>query len=149
MDASRRLQAEVRAVQDAIDEPAVGREDEVEAELDTQGEVVAVRLVHGSGHAQFDAEALRAVRQALRLRPLHDPQGAVIARYALRGEVAVNLPRVNMVVEPNSGLSHTPMLSIPGTFDEVTGKAEIRIPFLKRLKKTIRLLSVRRRLPAL
>lgn len=147
MAPSRRLMNEIRAAQDAYDEAAVGREAEIEAEIDAQGEVVAVRVVLASGHRQFDAEALRAVRQALRLRPLHDPQGPVIARYALRGEVAVNLPRVNMAVEPNSGITHDPMLSLAGTFDEVTGKAEVRIPFLKRLKKTVRLLSVRKRLP--
>lgn len=145
MDTGRRIQNEIRAAQDAYDEAAVGREVEIEAEIDAQGEVVAVRIVHASGHAQFDAEALRAVRQALRLRPLHDPQGAVIARYALRGEVAVNLPRIGSAVEPNSGATHGQVLSIAGTFDEVTGKAEVRIPFLKRLKKTVRLLSVRKR----
>ena len=145
MDTGRRIQNEIRAAQDAYDEAAVGREVEIEAEIDAQGEVVAVRIMHASGHAQFDAEALRAVRQALRLRPLHDPQGAVIARYALRGEVAVNLPRIGSAVEPNSGATHGHVLSIAGTFDEVTGKVEVRIPFLKRLKKTVRLLSVRKR----
>lgn len=147
-DNMERLQAEIRAAHDAYDEAAVGREAEVEAEIDEHGEVLSVRLVVRSGNREYDAEALRAVQKALRLRPLPDPQGAVIARYALRGELAVNLPRVGSAVEPNGGQVHAQTLSIAGTFDEVSGKANVRIPFLKRLKKTIRLLSVRRRLPA-
>ncbi len=147
-DNMERLQAEIRAAHDAYDEAAVGREAEVEAEIDEHGEVLAVRLVVRSGNHKYDAEAVRAVQKALRLRPLPDPQGAVIARYALRGELAVNLPRIGSAVEPNGGQVHAQTLSIAGTFDEVTGKANVRIPFLKRLKKTIRLLSVRRRIPA-
>jgi TonB family protein len=147
-DTGRRIANEVRAAQDAYDEAAVGCEAEIEAEIDAEGEVVAVRILRSSGHRAFDAEALRAVRQALRLRPpssRQESRGPVLARYALRGEVAVNLPRVGLVTEPNTGASHTPLAQVAGTFDEVTGKGEVRVPFLKRLKKSVRLLSVRRR----
>lgn len=147
-DDMNRLQAEIRAAQDAYDEAAVGREAEVEVELDSTGSVVAVRLLLRSGSREFDREALRAVQQAVRVRPLHDPQGPVIARYALRGELAVNLPRIGSAVEPNGGQVHSQVLSLAGTFDEVSGKANVRVPFLKRLKTRIRLISVRRKLGA-
>ena len=145
-DDMNRLQAEIRAAQDAYDEAAVGREAEVEVELDRLGAVVAVRLILPSGSREFDREALRAVQQAVRVRPLHDQQGPVIARYGLRGEVAINLPRIGSAVEPNGGQVHSQLLSLGGTFDEVTGKADVRIPGTKRLKTRIRLISVRRKL---
>lgn len=145
-DDMNRLQAEIRAAQDAYDEAAVGREAEVEVEIDGQGIVVAVRLILPSGSREFDREALRAVQQAVRVRSPHDPQGPVIARYGLRGEVAVNLPRIGSAVEPNGGQVHSQLLSLGGTFDEVTGKADVRVPFKKRLKTRIRLISVRRKL---
>jgi TonB family protein len=145
-DDMNRLQAEIRAAQDAYDEAAVGREAEVEVEIDGQGIVIAVRLILPSGSREFDREALRAVQQAVRVRSPHDPQGPVIARYGLRGEVAVNLPRIGSAVEPNGGQVHSQLLSLGGTFDEVTGKADVRVPFKKRLKTRIRLISVRRKL---
>lgn len=145
-DDMNRLQAEIRAAHDAYDEAAVGREAEVEVELDSAGAVVAVRLLRASGSREFDREALRAVQQAVRVRPLHDPQGPVIARYALRAELAVNLPRIGSAVEPNGGQVHSQLLSLGGTFDEVSGKADVRVPLLKRLKTRIRLISVRRKL---
>lgn len=145
-DDMNRLQAEIRAAQDAYDEAAVGREAEVEVEIDGQGTVVAVRLILPSGSREFDREALRAVQQAVRVRSPQDPQGPVIARYGLRGEVAVNLPRIGSAVEPNGGQVHSQLPSLSGTFDEVTGKADVRVPFMKRLKTRIRLISVRRKL---
>lgn len=145
-DSRIRLEDEIRAIQDAYDEPAVGRQVEVDVELDGEGHVVAVRLVTPTKSPEFNQEALRAVTQALRQRSLADSEGKrgpVIARYALRAEVATNLPRISAAMNADGGSVHGAVLSLAGTFDEVTGKASVRVPFVKRLKTAVHLLSVR------
>jgi TonB family protein len=145
-----RLEEEIRSGQDAYDKAAVGREAEVEAEIDAEGNVVALRLILHSGSPAFDREAIRAVQQALRARPLYDPEsphGTVLARYVLRGEVAVNLPHITPAAEPNAGSAQGATFTLPGSFDEVTGKVSLAVPSTKRLKTAVHLLSVRRRTP--
>lgn len=144
-DLRNRLLAEVQAAQDAYDEPSEGRETEIEVELDAQGQVTAVRVLRASGSRRFDAEAERAVRQALRIRPIRDVTGPVVARWVLRGEVAVNLPRVTPMPESNSGMVSAVTAGIAGTFDETTGKVSVRTPLAKRLQTRVRLVSVRPR----
>lgn len=146
-DTANRLRAEILAAQDAYDEPAVGREVEIEVEIDGDGAVVSIRLLRPSGSRSFDDGAVHAVREAVRRRPIRDPGGAVVARYALRGEVAINLPRVTPGVEANGGQVSGVFAGISGTFDETTGKGSVRVPLAKRLKTRVRLMSVRRKLP--
>ena len=148
-DPRNRLLAEVQAAQDAYDEPSEGRETEIEAEIDSQGQVTAVRVLRASGSRRFDAEAERAVRQALRIRPIRELTGPVVARWVLRGEVAVNLPRITPMPESNTGMVSGVIAGLAGTFDENTGKGSVRTPFAKRLQTRIRLISVRPRPGAL
>ncbi len=144
-DLRNRLLAEVQAAQDAYDEPSEGRETEIEVELDAQGQVTSVRVLRRSGSRRFDAEAERAVRQALQTRPIREVTGPVVARWVLRGEVAVNLPRVTPMPEGNSGMVSAVTAGIAGTFDETTGKGSVRTPLAKRLQTRVRLISVRSR----
>ena len=77
-DDMNRLQAEIRAAQDAYDEAAVGREAEVEVELDRIGAVVAVRLILPSGRASLIAKrcapySRRCVRPCMITGPGHRP----------------------------------------------------------------------------
>lgn len=146
-DPGNRVRAEILAAQEAYDEPSEGREAEVEVEVNADNQVTAVRLLRGSGSRRLDDEALRAVRQVVLRRPITDSPGPLRARFALRAEAAVNLPRVTAAVEENSGLVGGFTAGIAGTFDEVTRKATVRSPFAKRLQTRVRLISVRRSAP--
>ena len=138
-----RASDQITAAQDAYNEPAVGRSVEVEVEIDAEGQLVEARVVLGSGSRRLDAEALRAIERAVRLRTIRDPRGPVIARFALRADLALNLPLATPVVEPNSGQMSAITFGISGTFDEVTGKAEVKVPMKKRLSTHVDLVSVR------
>ncbi|MFO0579380.1 MAG: TonB family protein [Polyangia bacterium] len=142
-DPALRKRDEITAAQDAYNEPAVGRAVEVEVEIDDEGQIVEARVVLGSGSRRLDAEALRAIERAVRLRTIRDPRGPVIARFALRADLALNLPLATPVVEPNSGQMSALTFGISGTFDEVTGKAEVKVPMKKRLSTRVDLVSVR------
>ena len=139
-DPASRTRDQITAAQDAYNEPAVGRSVEVEIEIDAEGQVVAARVVQGSGERRLDAAALRAVERAVRLRSIRDPRGPVIARFALRAELALNLPLPTPIVEPNSGQMSAITFGITGTFDEVTKKATVKVPMKKRLSTRVDLI---------
>lgn len=138
-----RVQDSITALQKSYNKPAIGRTAIIEADVDAEGQVLAVRLVQSAGTRRVDDEALRAVERAVRLRPIRDPRGAVTARYALRAEVAVHIPLPTPGVESNNGAVSSFTVGITGTFDEVTRKASVDKPFRKHVETHVDLISVR------
>jgi hypothetical protein len=80
-------------------------------------------------------------------RPVRDPRGRVIARYAVEAGVVVPLPRATAVVGPSGRAQRGVMVGLRGRFDESTGKAGAEVPLRREVRTRVSVVSVEPQAP--
>jgi TonB family protein len=133
---------QIAASQAAFAEPSEWRTTEITVELDADGRLVDARVALGSGRAALDREALEAVRRALARHPLRDPRGRVTARFSVEAAVAITPPAAGAMVDPVSGRVVGGGIGLGFRFDESLRKFEVDVPFTKRVRTRVRLVSL-------
>ena len=137
------LEEQFEASHQATRRPIEWRSVEIEARLQPDGSVDALRVVRASGSARLDQIALEAVGRVLRQGPLREIDDLRVARFRVSAAVVVVPLDLNPLGTPQSRARGRGVVAkLRFNFDETNGSVKAEKPFSEELRTDVKLISL-------